>query len=191
MQIARIFTPVGDPFDIIGLTETWLTTANADTPIFDKYNYNHIYKTRSEEYLSDKERGGGVSLFIRNNIVYKTRDDLSAFTAYLELLMVEIILNNKPYIIGVAYRIPDTNANLFINDINTILEPLRNTHQVILMGDFNTCLLQDNNHSNMFRNIMQTNSLFPTILEPTRLATTTRQGQQIVTETLIDNTYIC
>merc|ERR1711895_198108 len=104
--------------------------------------------------------------------------------------MVEIKLNNNPYLIGVAYRVPDTNARLFINEINTILEPLRNTHQVILMGDFNICLLHDNSHSNMFRNIMQSNSLFPTILEPTRVATITRDGQQVITESLIDNIFV-
>ena len=34
---------LGDPFDIIGLTETWLNDTNADTPILDKYDYNHIH----------------------------------------------------------------------------------------------------------------------------------------------------
>ena len=182
---------LGDPFDIIGLTETWLNDTNADTPILDKYDYNHIHKTRSDDdNFCDKERGGGISLFIRKNIVYKVRDDLSVFTAYLELLMVEIKLNTKSYLIGVTYRVPDTNVRSFIDEINTILEPLRNTHQLILMGDFNICLLHENNNGNMFRNIMSSNSLFPTILEPTRVATITREGQEVVTESLIDNIFV-
>ena len=58
------------------------------------------------------------------------------------------------------------------------------------MGDFNICLLHTDKHSNDFRNIMQSNSLFPTILEPTRVATIIKNGQNIVTESLIDNFFV-
>ena len=37
---------------------------------------------------------------------------------------------------------------------------------------------------------MQSNSLFPTILEPTRVATISRNGDSIVTESLIDNFFV-
>ena len=182
---------LGDPFDIIGLTETWLNEQNVNSPIFKDYNYNHVYKTRPLDKDSEmKDRGGGISLFIRNHIPFKVRDDLSVFTPYLELLFVEINLDNKKFLIGVAYRIPNEKMEFFTEGINTILEKIRNTYQVILMGDFNICLLHTDKHSNEFRNIMQSNSLFPTILEPTRVATITKNGQSIVTESLIDNFFV-
>ena len=60
---------LGDPFDIIGLSETWLNDNNAKSPIFKYYNYNHVYETRPLERNSEiKIRGGGLSLFIRDNI---------------------------------------------------------------------------------------------------------------------------
>ena len=37
---------------------------------------------------------------------------------------------------------------------------------------------------------MQSNSLFPTITEPTRVCTIERDGQNIVTESLIDNIFV-
>ena len=127
---------LGDPFDIIGLTETWLNDSNVNMPIFKGYRYNHVYETRSlNDNSGDKERGGGISLFIRDNIAFKKRTDISIFTPYLELLFVEINLNNKIYLIGVTCRIPDTNVKLFIDEINAILEQIRNTYEVILMGD--------------------------------------------------------
>ena len=148
-------------------------------------------KTRPLDKDSEmKDRGGGISLFIRNHIPFKVRDDLSVFTPYLELLFVEINLDNKKFLIGVAYRIPNEKMEFFTEGINTILEKIRNTYQVILMGDFNICLLHTDKHSNEFRNIMQSNSLFPTILEPTRVATITKNGQSIVTESLIDNFFV-
>ena len=41
-----------------------------------------------------------------------------------------------------------------------------------------------------FRNTMQSNSLFPTIFEPTRVALVHREGQNVVTKSLIDNIYV-
>ena len=37
---------------------------------------------------------------------------------------------------------------------------------------------------------MQSNSLYPTIIEPTRVATIIRNGQNLTTETLIDNIFV-
>ena len=132
---------LGNPFDIIGLTETWLNASNVNTPMFNEYKYNHVYQTRTLDNFESKERGGGLSLFIRDNILYKLRDDLSVLTSYLELLFVEINLNNKIYLIGVTYRIPNTNIKLFTDEINSILEKIRTKYEVFLMGDFNICLL--------------------------------------------------
>ena len=42
----------------------------------------------------------------------------------------------------------------------------------------------------MLQNSMQSNSLFPTILTPTRVASVLRNGQFITTKTLIDNIYL-
>ena len=92
--------------------------------------------------------------------------------------------------IGVIYRVPNTNVNEFIEKLNGIIEPIRNNYEVTLIGDFNICLMKDNNHTNSFRNSLISNNLFPTILEPTRVASLYRNGQQVSTESLIDNIFI-
>ena len=106
------------------------------------------------------------------------------------MLFIEINLHSKVYLIGVAYRVPNTNFNQFNSKINAILEPLKNKYNIILMGDFNICLMKENNHKNLFQNTMQSNSLFPTITEPTRVCSIERNGQNIVTESLIDNIFL-
>ena len=182
---------LGDPFDIIGLTETWLNVNTANSLIFKDFNYSHVYETRPLEKTSDcKNEGGGVSLFIRDHIAFKKRNDLSVFTPYLELLFVEINLHNRVYLIGVAYRVPNTKFSLFNDEINAILEPLKNKYHIILMGDFNVCLMKENSNKNLFKNTMQTNSLFPTITEPTRVCSIERDGQSTITESLIDNIFV-
>ena len=50
--------------------------------------------------------------------------------------------------------------------------------------------MKDNNFSKEFQNMLQSNYLVPTILEPTRVASITRNGENQVTETLIDNIFI-
>ena len=65
---------LGNPFDIIGLTETWLNTNTVNSPIFKDYNYNHVYDTRPLDKSSEcKNEGGGVSLFIRDCIAFKQK----------------------------------------------------------------------------------------------------------------------
>ena len=134
-----------------------------------------------------KERGCGLSFFINDSLNFKVREDLNRMLPFIETLFIETQYKNTSYIVGVVYRTPNTNIDLFLQEINEIIEPIKNNHNVIIMGDFNICLLQDNNHTRSFRNCMQSNSLYPTIIEPTRVATINRNGQNITTETLIDN----
>ena len=60
----------------------------------------------------------------------------------METLFVEVKYNDKNYMLGIVYRIPNTNVDSFINKINEIIEPIRNNYELVLTGDFNICLLQ-------------------------------------------------
>ena len=50
--------------------------------------------------------------------------------------------------------------------------------------------MQDNCHKRQLQNLLQSNSLSATILSPTRVALTIRDGQPVTTSTLIDNIFI-
>ena len=99
-------------------------------------------------------------------------------------------INDCKYIIGGIYRPPDTNLNHFIDSFNQVIEPLKSSHKLILLGDYNVDLLEDGYDKNNFEACMQSNYLLPTILSPTRVATIIQNEQEIVTETLIDNIFI-
>ena len=89
------------------------------------------------------------------------------------------------------YRTPNTNTKLFIEKFNEIIEPLKSSHEIIILGDFNINLFNDDSHKNMFEYCMQSNYLMPTILSATRVAVNRQQNGQVVTsETLIDNILI-
>ena len=84
-----------------------------------------------------------------------------------------------------------SNATLFTEKLNEMLEPLKNTFQIIIMGDFNIDLLKSTSLSNNFQLCLQSNYLVPTITEPTRISTNTNaNGESLTTESLIDNIFL-
>ena len=180
---------INNPFHILAFTETWLKSDNKDRVNFEGYDESHLIRPIDDNF-DFKESGGGISVFIKEGIHYKERTDMNVTSLFLEALFIEVNFNKNIYLIGVIYRVPNTNVNEFIEKLNGIIEPIKNNYEVILIGDFNICLMKDNNHTNSFRNSLISNNLFPTILEPTRVASLYRNGQQVSTESLIDNIFI-
>ena len=137
-----------------------------------------------------KDKGGGISVFVKEGIDFKVRNDMNVTCPYMETLFIEINVSGKKYLIGTIYRVPNTNVNDFNNTLNELIKPVSNDYEFVLMGDFNICLLQENNHTRSFCSTLQTNNLFPTILEPTRVASIQRNGEYITTKSLIDNIFV-
>ena len=69
------------PFQLIGLTETWLNDTNKD--LFKLKNYDFVNMNRSTKI------GGGVGIYIANQLNYKTRSDLnlSDFLIFLSMIL--------------------------------------------------------------------------------------------------------
>ena len=180
---------IQNPFHILAFTETWLKPDNVDLVKFEGYNSSHVIRPVDEQF-DLKDHGGGISIFVKESLRYKVREDLNVILPYIETLFIELTINNKLYMIGVIYCVPNTSVNDFNDSLNGIVEPLKNNYEIILVGDFNICLMKEDNHTDTFRNSLISNNLFPTILEPTRVATTQRNGEYVTTESLINNIFI-
>ena len=177
---------IDNPFHLLAFTESWLKTDNVDLVHFEGYESFHL--TRQENNL--KETGGGISVFIKEGINFKIRNDLNVMLPYVEVLFVEVNYDDKNYMVGIVYRVPNTKVADFVTKINELIEPIRNNFELILTGDFNICLLRDNLQATTFENCMMSNNLIPTILEATRVANVSRNGEIVLCETLIDNFFI-
>ena len=103
---------------------------------------------------------------------------------------IEMNFNDSKYIIGGIYRPPDANLNKFIDSLNHVIEPLKSSHKLIILGDYNVDLLEASYDRDSFETCMQSNYLIASILSATRVASIAQNGQEIITETLIDNIYI-
>ena len=66
-----------------------------------------------------------ISIFIKENLQYKVREDLNVVLPYMETLFIELTFNSKLYLIGVIYRVPNTNVHVFNETLNGIIEPIK------------------------------------------------------------------
>ena len=188
-EYETLFKTLKHPFDVLVFTETWLTPEKVDQCNVEGFNHVHLLRPVSED-IDFKERGGGISIFIKNNLVYTHRTDLTTMLPYMECSFIETIYNNQKYLIGGIYRVPNTNIERFLTQFNSIIEPLKASHKIILMGDYNIDLQKNDKYKNDFELCLQTNYLMPTILSATRVATKVINNQTVTSETLIDNIII-
>jgi exonuclease III len=130
-------------FNIISLTETWLKNDNVDT--FGIEGYNHEYTIR------DSKTGGGTSMFIKENLLYKRREDLSYQDNDYELLWLEfdkhVFNSSSNIIIGTIYRTPGSDPFSFIQKLHDTLDIIDSEKKkCIHCGDYNLNLLNSSNH---------------------------------------------
>ena len=179
-KLERFIENVNFNFTVIGITETWLNCDNVDCYGMPGYSHYYLYR--------EHKRGGGVSLFINSKLSVKSRDDLKVMSNGLEALFVEISKEDsglqKDLILGIVYRPPNQDINLFNECLTNVLSKLRTERKLIqIMGDFNVNILNVNEHlpSSEFLDLMYANSFLPLIKKPTRI---TSHGT-----TLIDNIF--
>ena len=170
-------------FSIIVLTETW-TKPEMENWV-DIPGYSKIIKSRIGM------KGGGVALFLNNNldICWNIRPDLSLRDSReMESLFIQIKqtkLSTKDIIVGVIYRPPNTDFEVFYNNFSEILTKIGlEKRPTYLLGDFNIDLLKYGNElrTQKFINLLLSNGFYPRIDRPTRLTDTSA--------TLIDQIFV-
>lgn len=165
-------------FDIICLTETWLHADNFIDNFFPGYAGFHLTRESSR-------RGGGVAVYVGNNLNAKIIPDMSINHDACETLFVRVNNNQQNFIVSSCYRPPSSNFNVFNSLFEEKLRSLNtNTCDLVVCGDFNLDLLEidSNLSSSEFLNMMSGLSLSPLISKPTRVTDNS--------SSLIDNIFI-
>ena len=122
---------------VLGISESWLED---DTPYhrykIDGYNYEGLNRG-----WGDDKTGGGVGIFIRNDVSYSTTNysHLNVSSNDIEIQWVELVRNGKKNIVVAnLYRPPDGNKILFIEALNSQIEKCNlRRKDLVIMGDFN------------------------------------------------------
>ena len=166
-------------FSVIAITETWTTELNEQTVTLPGYDV--MIKSRKDA------RGGGIGLLFDSslNLNIKARPDLACEdTTVMESMFVQLPQkNSKDIIIGVIYRPPNTDVNLFLSALAVILEVINSENRsCYLAGDFNIDLLNcKQHHGQSFLDQLFSFGFYPRIDRPTRITDTSA--------TLIDNIF--
>ena len=128
-------------FNIIGISESRIKQNKNPIDNINLQNYNIKHCT------TEATNGGGILLYIKDNIIYKLRKDLKIYKSKcLESIFLEVInQSGKNIVVGCIYRHSFMDLSKFNNDyLNSLSKKLlreKNKH-IILMGDFNVNLLK-------------------------------------------------
>ena len=105
---------------------------------------------------------------------FKLRDDLvtNPVTCQYESLFIETVMHDHKVIIGVIYKPPESNTDIFVAHFSDLMGIIsKERKQCILMGDFNLDLnkIDTHNQTKDFIHSLYTNAFYPTISKPTRV----------------------
>ena len=91
--------------DILALSEMWLTTDISD----DEINIPGYLIARKDRFNLSKLHGGGVMFYVRENIHFTLRADLTPSDS--EYIWIEITRRNcKPLLVASIYKPPDSSG---------------------------------------------------------------------------------
>ena len=164
---------------VIAVSETWLSTSN-----------HHLYNLPGYSFISlprDNRRGGGVGIYIANELSFRQRDDyMQIMNTTCEYIVIEILRKNKASVLVTSlYRPPNTDLTEFNTKFSDFLNLITSGkfNHIFIAGDTNIDLLKTNTHKNsdqFFTNLCSYGFL-PSILKPTRITEHT--------SSLIDNIF--
>ena len=152
-------------FHIIGLSETKIVfnkdcVANISIPGYQFFSQPSVHNA------------GGVGFYIRNEIEFHLRDDLSSTTDDYECLWIEVHSKSHNIVCAVVYRHPHSNLDNFTDYFTAAVDKISKESKFsILMGDFNLNLLNFESHTptDLFINTLATYCFQPHIIKPTRI----------------------
>ena len=151
------------------------------------YIYKHLFNIpnySSEHILRNNKRGGGVSIFINNNVKYKLIDNVSlSVNDTYNMITISFIYEHINYLPTIRYIYKASIFNIieFTDIIYTFNRHLNKS--LILTGDFNININYHNSHTSTtcFTDTLYSPNLIATITKPTHI---TNQ-----TNLIIDNIY--
>ena len=151
-------------FDIIALSETWLSPHIKDTDIMF-LNYQSPFR---KDRLNNNY--GGVIVYVRDNLPCKRRFDLEI--QGLECIWLEVKLKRKTVLFGLFYRPPSSTHDIDDKIEQSLdLASENNAFDIIVAGDFNLNYLDNLGRNKVYSLFSQFNQS-QIIKEPTHFTET-------------------
>ena len=158
LKLNAIKTTLSRVYDIITISETFLSPNSSVN--LDMEDYHPIVRRDRDTF------GGGVAVYIREDIVYKRKLNLESKD--LESIWIEVKTKEGPLLICTVYRPP--NSFEFWEHLESNTEYVKaesSTQNLVIIGDMNADLLTANGKKLL--DICNIHNLHHHIKEPTRI----------------------
>ncbi|PFX16879.1 putative RNA-directed DNA polymerase from transposon BS [Stylophora pistillata] len=170
------------PLDLFTVSDTWLSSHILDEEFkIDGYSF-----VRKDKMNTEKPRGGGLIVYVRDGINFSERDDIS--NGRIEDIWIEVKRDKcKNLLVGSFYRPPDQNLDYFNTSISESLESLHDNDlsgDVVLLGDFDVDFLKHSNFMRSLCEVFENNDLHQIIRQPTRITINSRTLIDLIWERL-------
>lgn len=150
------------------LTETWLERATAEQELQERILpdiYNFV------QWARVNEMGGGVAIIFLNDLQGQPID-LNHPTTAFEYVAAELSLGvGGPRVLVIAvYRPPRADFNQFMNEFQDLLNIARGHYRngnIILAGDFNVRVNEDETRTDIFIQLLHDNEFVQYVEQPT------------------------
>lgn len=152
-------------YDIFSISESWLNNQIDDETVRIP-GYTLVRKDRGGDI-----RGGGVCMFINNNIKFE-KIEVGENNDSFEQQWIKLTSGKRKFCFGVLYRPPSKNINDFFDSLeDTISHVLPICDDIVFMGDINIDLLDlENSNTNNFNTFLIDYEFKQLINEPTRIS---------------------
>ena len=146
---------------VITLSETHIASVNSE--LFQIPGFKFVHKN----WIAGE--GGGVAMYLSNDLKWKRRTDLE--TDERECIWVEVdIFKSKSFLVGCIYRSPDSSSYLwkdFNKNLNEMLTKVNNlSMETFLVGYINVNYLVKSSHKEI-KELFITNGLHQLVKLPT------------------------
>lgn len=156
-EIDLFYNSLSISFDVMLFTETWLTD-NDEPSFFRKYRYTGLNR-------KDK-RGGGVAIYIKDNLSFHVIEDFSLLSPHAESLLVHL----GSLLVAVVYRPPSGDMSTFLSFLGDMLDFLCGTGlPFFIMGDVNINSIGNDIHAADLLNLLASCGCSNKIKLPTRI----------------------
>ncbi|KAL1399024.1 hypothetical protein pipiens_002286 [Culex pipiens pipiens] len=124
-------------YDVIALTETWLSDDIVDAELSPNYT---IFRQDRSARTSDRRRGGGVLIAVRNSPVHACTRVVSEGYEHLEQVAVRVKVHNHHILVCCIYIRPNSDPDIYVSHgaaVQELLDLSTHDDSVIVTGDYN------------------------------------------------------
>ena len=171
---------VSNSFDVFTISETWLdSSVNNESIHIPGY-------TLHRQGRGPHKPGGGLCVYIKKNYKVSSMENVSSVSDnnFQQLWLKVQSRCYKSFVICTVYRPPSTPLNFMDDLANSLIESLLLGLGVIILGDLNCNLLQENAESRALNDFCSSFNLTQLINKPTRV---TENGESLIDVVMTTN----